>query len=73
MRVSKEYLTPTPSGIKCEWYVCIIIISRLYIDSYEAKDVLGDAQVMLKPLIDVALEMSQLRTYTGRQVPTVIT
>ncbi|KAF9788786.1 hypothetical protein SFRURICE_018362 [Spodoptera frugiperda] len=46
---------------------------RLYIDSYEAKDVLGDAQVMLKPLIDVALQISDLQKYTGRDAPTVIT
>lgn len=46
---------------------------RLYIDSYEAKNVLGDAQVMLKPLIDVALQISQLPQYTGRDAPTVIT
>ncbi|KAL0821471.1 hypothetical protein ABMA28_004941 [Loxostege sticticalis] len=46
---------------------------RLYIDSYEAKNVLGDAQVMLRPLIDVALQLSQLPQYTGRDAPTVIT
>ncbi|XP_068617666.1 phosphoglucomutase [Battus philenor] len=46
---------------------------RLYIDSYEAKEVNGDAQVMLKPLIDVALAISQLQRYTGREAPTVIT
>ncbi|XP_047992309.1 phosphoglucomutase [Leguminivora glycinivorella] len=46
---------------------------RLYIDSYEASDVLGDAQVMLRPLIDVALQISQLQKYTGRDAPTVIT
>ncbi|KAJ0174833.1 hypothetical protein K1T71_009941 [Dendrolimus kikuchii] len=46
---------------------------RLYIDSYEASNVLGDAQVMLKPLIDVALKISKLPSYTGRDAPTVIT
>ncbi|XP_072944951.1 phosphoglucomutase 1 [Epargyreus clarus] len=46
---------------------------RLYIDSYEAKDVLGSAQEMLKPLIDVALELAELPRYTGRDAPTVIT
>ncbi|KAL0870905.1 hypothetical protein ABMA27_004740 [Loxostege sticticalis] len=46
---------------------------RLYIDSYEAKNVVGDAQVMLRPLIDVALQLSQLPQYTGRDAPTVIT
>lgn len=46
---------------------------RLYIDSYEAKDVLGAASVMLKPLIDIALEVSALPKFTGRSAPTVIT
>lgn len=46
---------------------------RLYIDSYEATNVMGDAQVMLKPLIDVALQISNLTEYTGRDAPTVIT
>lgn len=46
---------------------------RLYIDSYEATDVTGDAQVMLKPLIEVALQISDLKKYTGRDAPTVIT
>ncbi|XP_060805011.1 phosphoglucomutase [Amyelois transitella] len=46
---------------------------RLYIDSYEATNVMGDAQVMLRPLIDVALQISQLKKYTGRDAPTVIT
>lgn len=46
---------------------------RLYIDSYELTNVLGDAQLMLKPLIDVALKISKLPTYTGRDAPTVIT
>lgn len=46
---------------------------RLYIDSYEADNVLGDAQDMLKPLINVALELSELKKYTGRDQPTVIT
>ncbi|CAK1550380.1 unnamed protein product [Leptosia nina] len=46
---------------------------RLYIDSYEASDVLGSAQEKLAPLIAVALQMSQLQKYTGREQPTVIT
>ncbi|CAK1586702.1 unnamed protein product [Parnassius mnemosyne] len=46
---------------------------RLYIDSYEATEVRGDAQQMLRPLIEVALDISQLRQYTGRAAPTVIT
>ena len=30
-------------------------------------------QTVLKPLIDIALKISQLRELTGRQEPTVIT
>lgn len=46
---------------------------RLYIDSYEKKDVTGKASEMLKPLIDIALEISDLPKFTGRNAPTVIT
>lgn len=46
---------------------------RLYIDSYERENVLGQASVMLKPLIDIALEISELPKFTGRSAPTVIT
>lgn len=46
---------------------------RLYIDSYEKENVLGSASDMLKPLIDIALEVSKLPTFTGRNAPTVIT
>ena len=50
-----------------------IFSNRLYIDSYEKDNVLGKASEMLKPLIDIALEISKLPTYTGRNAPTVIT
>lgn len=46
---------------------------RLYIDSYEKDNVLGQAADMLKPLIDIALEISKLPSFTGRNAPTVIT
>jgi phosphoglucomutase len=46
---------------------------RMYIEAYEATDVLGAAADMLKPLINIALEISQLEKYTGRDKPTVIT
>lgn len=46
---------------------------RMYIEAYEAKDVLGAAADMLKPLIQIALEISQLKKYTTRDAPTVIT
>lgn len=45
---------------------------RLYIDSY-SKKYSGVASVMLKPLIDIALEISQLEKFTKREKPTVIT
>jgi len=48
---------------------------RLYVDSYETDDSFleKDTQEMLKPLVDIALEMSQLPKFTGRNEPTVIT
>lgn len=46
---------------------------RLYIDSYEKDNVLGQASEMLEPLIQIALEISQLPKFTGRSAPTVIT
>lgn len=46
---------------------------RLYIDSYEKENVLGSASETLEPLIQIALEISQLPKYTGRDAPTVIT
>lgn len=48
---------------------------RLYVDSYEndpSKYQL-DAQVVLKPLVKIALEVSKLTEFTGREKPTVIT
>lgn len=48
---------------------------RIYIEQYEPDvskhDV--DAQTALKPLIDVALSISKLKEFTGREKPTVIT
>lgn len=46
---------------------------RMYIEAYEATNVLGAASDMLKPLINIALEISQLQKYTTRSAPTVIT
>uniref|UniRef100_A0A7N9AUQ9 EF-hand calcium binding domain 7 n=1 Tax=Mastacembelus armatus TaxID=205130 RepID=A0A7N9AUQ9_9TELE len=48
---------------------------RLYIDSYEKdpQKIYQDPQVMLAPLVDIALKVSQLREKTGRTAPTVIT
>lgn len=48
---------------------------RLYIESYETdpSTFMIDAQVILKPLINIALTMSKIEEYTGRKFPTVIT
>lgn len=48
---------------------------RLYVESYvpATGDVEADAQVALKPLVQVALELSKLTHFTGRDAPTVIT
>ncbi|KAI0237271.1 Phosphoglucomutase-1 [Lamellibrachia satsuma] len=48
---------------------------RLYIDSYENdRSLIGlDSQDMLRPLVEVALDISQLPQLTGRTAPTVIT
>ncbi|XP_053977664.1 phosphoglucomutase [Hylaeus volcanicus] len=48
---------------------------RLYVDSYENDPQLikKDAQEVLKPLVNIALELSKLREFTKRDAPTVIT
>ncbi|XP_066153669.1 phosphoglucomutase [Euwallacea fornicatus] len=46
---------------------------RVYIECYEKEDVLTHAQVMLKPLVNIGLEISQLKKFTDREEPTVIT
>lgn len=48
---------------------------RLYAEKYEPEDAKQDvdAQVALKPFIDLALRMSKLQEFTGREKPTVIT
>ncbi|XP_063795264.1 phosphoglucomutase-1 isoform X5 [Pseudophryne corroboree] len=48
---------------------------RLYIDSYEkdAPKIYEDPQVMLAPLVTIALKLSKLQERTGRTSPTVIT
>ncbi len=48
---------------------------RVYIESYEpdAAHQDNDAQVALAPLIEAALELSDLTAITGRASPTVIT
>ncbi|KAI9253571.1 hypothetical protein BY458DRAFT_542018 [Sporodiniella umbellata] len=48
---------------------------RLYVEKYsnDTSEYTKDTQAALKPLIDVALELSLLEKYTGRKEPTVIT
>jgi len=48
---------------------------RLYIESYEddPKSYNTDPQVVLKPLVNIALSLAKLPEYTGRSKPTVIT
>jgi len=48
---------------------------RLYVDCYEDNKVVlrKDAQEVLKPLIEIALSLSQMKEFTGRSSPTVIT
>ncbi|KAJ2067520.1 hypothetical protein GGH13_005278 [Coemansia sp. S155-1] len=46
---------------------------RIYIERFDPVEFDIGAQVALKPLVDAALEISQLSKYTGRNEPTVIT
>ncbi|ORX48600.1 Phosphoglucomutase, first 3 domain-containing protein [Hesseltinella vesiculosa] len=48
---------------------------RLYVEKYSDNpaEYATDTQVALKPLIQVALQLSQLEQFTGRSAPTVIT
>ena len=48
---------------------------RLYVDTYEGdkEKQTKSAAEMLAPCIDVALQISKLPTFTGRNEPTVIT
>ncbi|XP_058961134.2 phosphoglucomutase-1 [Pocillopora verrucosa] len=48
---------------------------RVYVESYEPDESkhLLDAQIVLKPLLDIALKVSKLQEFTGREIPTVIT
>lgn len=46
---------------------------RVYVDSYEKDNYDSEAQVMLEPLVKIALQISKLPEFTGRTEPTVIT
>ncbi|KAF9365562.1 Phosphoglucomutase-2 [Mortierella sp. NVP85] len=46
---------------------------RLYVEKFDSKVFDKPTQEALKPLIDIALEITKLKEYTGRNEPTVIT
>ena len=48
---------------------------RLYVEKYsnDAKEYAADVQAALKPLIQLALDISELQKHTGRSQPSVIT
>ncbi|XP_028403644.1 phosphoglucomutase-1-like [Dendronephthya gigantea] len=48
---------------------------RIYIESYESNPETYslDAQVVLRPLVDIALNISSIQEFTGRNAPSVIT
>jgi len=48
---------------------------RMYVDSYEKDEdkTAKSSAEMLAPCVDVALQISQLKKFTGREKPTVIT
>jgi phosphoglucomutase len=48
---------------------------RLYCDSYEGPtgNISGNPQDVLKAIVEIALKISELKEFTGREEPTVIT
>lgn len=48
---------------------------RIYIEEYEPKtgNIYADTEAVLKPLVQLALEISKFESYIGRTAPTVIT
>ena len=64
-------LSPAPGCTEEEY----LMVCRLYIEQYsdDASKHGLDAQEALKPIIDLALEISKLQEFTGRDKPTVIT
>ncbi|XP_057300218.1 phosphoglucomutase-1-like [Hydractinia symbiolongicarpus] len=48
---------------------------RIYVESYvtDSTKLKDDTQEVLKPLVDIALELTKLKSITGRTEPTVIT
>jgi phosphoglucomutase len=46
---------------------------RLYVEKYDPKDLTQATQDAIKSLIDIALDLSKMKEFTGRDKPTVIT
>lgn len=46
---------------------------RLYVEQYDDQKLEEETQTAVKPLIDLALELSKMEEFTGRKEPTVIT
>lgn len=46
---------------------------RLYVEKYDKTDFSMNSQDAIKDLIQIALDISQLKAFTGREEPTVIT
>jgi phosphoglucomutase len=46
---------------------------RLYVEKYDGVNVTQATQDAVKSLIDIALDLSKMKEFTGRDVPTVIT
>ena len=53
----------------------VILACRMYIEQYSNDETKygEDAQIALKPIIDLALKTSKLKELTGLEKPTVIT
>jgi phosphoglucomutase len=46
---------------------------RIYLEYYSTSHIEGDVQEILSPLVKFALQVSDIRAISGREVPTVIT
>ena len=46
---------------------------RLYVEKYDGANLTQATQDAVKSLIDIALDLSKMKEFTGRDVPTVIT
>jgi phosphoglucomutase len=46
---------------------------RLYVEKYDNKNTALATKDAIKDLIDIALDLSKMKEFTGREAPTVIT